>query len=59
MEMSPLKWWKCVSCGNKGLCEIRPTTCHDKCESPNFKLLKHQEAYEVGKADYVDDRDKL
>ena len=48
--------WCCQNCGNKALIpwdKGRPTSCHQKCSEPNWKLLKHQEQYEDGKGDWT------
>jgi len=48
-------WYKCATCGNKGLSES-PDEKHDKCggcDSPDFKLMKHQQSWIVGKEDYI------
>lgn len=45
--------YKCKTCGNQCLQEAKPeNSACGGCDSPDWKLMKHQEAYEVGKESF-------
>lgn len=46
--------YKCGNCGNKCLQESRPNnSICGGCNNPDWKIMKNQESYMVGKVDWI------
>jgi len=46
--------YECANCGNRGLQHNRPDNSGcGGCDSPDWKIMKKQEAYIVGQEDWV------
>ena len=55
MNYPKMLYYECASCGNHGLDENRPGKGKDECACGNadWKLMKYQASYQVGKEAWI------
>jgi hypothetical protein len=55
-----LIWYKCETCGNSCLSEVRPdNSICGGCNNPNWKIMIHQTAYKVGHKDSINNNGEI